>query len=465
MKTGGEGWRILMRREWLPALAVLLGGVLLHSMNVLLLATVLPTVVAEVGGAALMSWPTTAFLASSIVAATCTGLLTAAVGARVAYTAGALVFSLGAGLCSLAPDMGWIVAGRFVQGLGGGVLTAVAYIVVRATFPEAAWARAIALLSGMWSVSIVVGPLAGGAFARWGAWRGVFVMVAAFAIVLALGALRALPAVQKTAQPLPRVPGVRVALLCFAIAGTSLAAVAGSLPTKAGLIAAALATLALTIRIDRRAPRPLLPSDAFALGSPTGLGMWLTLLLSISYSPIQIYVPIFLQRLHGFDPLAAGYATAGASFGWTITAVAVAGASAAWSGRLIVLGPVIMAAGLLAVAWFTPRAVAPLLPAIVVVGAGIGAGWAFVAQRVMSGARPGDEAVAASAIPPTQQMGFALGGALAGLTANTVGLGGTRIADAAFWVPIVFVVPALLAFAVALRLRYVRQAATSSQVL
>ena len=76
------GWRALVRREWLAALAVLLGGVLLHSMNVLMLATVLPTIVGELGGAALMHWPTTAFVASSIVAATCTGLLTAMIGAR-----------------------------------------------------------------------------------------------------------------------------------------------------------------------------------------------------------------------------------------------------------------------------------------------------------------------------------------------------------------------------------------------
>ena len=67
------GWATLLKPEWLPLLAVLLGGVLLHSMNVMMLATVLPSVVEEVGGAALMSWPTTAFLASSIVAATCTG--------------------------------------------------------------------------------------------------------------------------------------------------------------------------------------------------------------------------------------------------------------------------------------------------------------------------------------------------------------------------------------------------------
>jgi hypothetical protein len=55
-----DGWLALLRPAWLPAVAVLVGGVLLHSMNVLLLATVLPSVVDDVGGATLMSWTSTA---------------------------------------------------------------------------------------------------------------------------------------------------------------------------------------------------------------------------------------------------------------------------------------------------------------------------------------------------------------------------------------------------------------------
>src|SRR5512143_1370748 len=184
--VGGEntsdGWRVLLTPEGLPALIVLLGGVLLHSMNVLLL-----TIVGELGGAAVMHWPTTAFVASSLVAATCTGVVTARIGPRATFCAGAFVFGTGASLCSLATAMGWVIAGRFVQGLGGGLLTAVAYILVRGLFPERAWSRALALLSGMWSVSILIGPLAGGAFVRYGDWRSAFVAVAAMAAVLALG--------------------------------------------------------------------------------------------------------------------------------------------------------------------------------------------------------------------------------------------------------------------------------------
>src|SRR4030088_3092374 len=138
---GQEGWRSLLRREWMPTLAVLLGGVLLQSMNVLMLTTVLPSLVGELGGVGLLSWPTTAFLASSIVAASCAGMLAAAVGARTAYCLGVTIFGLGALLCSLAPTMGWIVVGRLIQGFGGGLESAAAYVAGRATFPEAGWAR------------------------------------------------------------------------------------------------------------------------------------------------------------------------------------------------------------------------------------------------------------------------------------------------------------------------------------
>src|SRR6187401_787350 len=101
------GWSSLLRREWLPTLGILLGGVLLQSMNVLMLTTVLPSIVGELGGVAMLSWPTTAFLASSIVAASCAGMLAAAVGPRLVYCIGVATFGLGALLCSLAPTMGW----------------------------------------------------------------------------------------------------------------------------------------------------------------------------------------------------------------------------------------------------------------------------------------------------------------------------------------------------------------------
>jgi MFS family permease len=458
-----EGWRSLLKREWIPTLAVLLGGVLLQSMNVLMLTTVLPSIVGELGGVAMLSWPTTAFLASSIVAATCAGMLASVTGARAAYCAGVTTFGLGALLCSLVTTMGWIVVGRLIQGFGGGLEAAAAYVAVRATFPEQVWSRTIALMSTSWSMSVLIGPLVGGMFARFGSWRGAFVATAVTAGVLAVGAFFILPSATSVRRtPVPRVPGGRVALICIAIAGTSAASIVMSPLIKVGLIAVAVVALVVMLRFDRVASNPLLPSDAFSLRTSTGLGLWLALLLCVTYSPLQIYVPIFLQRLHGLDPLAAGFAVASASLGWTAASLVTAGASAPWRDRLILAGPAIMGVSLIAIALLTPQPQTLLLvPAIVLLGIGIGQCWPFVAQRVMGGAKTGEEAIAASSVPTVQQMGFALGAAFAGLVANTSGLT-AGIADegmvrAAFWVPASYVVSAILACLAGLRLCHLRQ--------
>ena len=117
--TTEAGWRALLAPRLVLTLCVLLGGVLLHSMNVLITATLLPSIVAEQGGANLMSWPTTAFVASSIIAASSSSLVSGRFGNRPAFSGGAIVYAAGAMLCACAPLFGFVIAGRFVQGLGG----------------------------------------------------------------------------------------------------------------------------------------------------------------------------------------------------------------------------------------------------------------------------------------------------------------------------------------------------------
>jgi predicted MFS family arabinose efflux permease len=98
----------------------------------------------------------------------------------------------------------------------------------------------------------------------------------------------------------------------------------------------------------------------------------------------------------------------------------------------------------------------PIIPAIVLLGVGIGQCWPFVALRVMAGAQPGDETVAASSVPTVQQVGFALGAAIAGMVASASGLSTALVRpdvmNAAFWVPASFAVFAALACIAGFRL-------------
>jgi MFS family permease len=458
--TVGQGWNLLLKWEWMPILSILLGGVLVQSMNVLMLATVLPSIVAELGGVAMLSWPTTAYLASSIVAASCAGMLANAAGARIVYCAGVTTFGLGALLCSMATAMGWIVAGRLIQGFGGGLEAAVAYVLVRMTFPQSVWPRAIALMSTSWSVSVMIGPLIGGMFARFGDWRAAFVATALAAGTMAISALFILPPTAERIQ-IPRVPAARVALICLAIAATSFASVVASTLFRLGLLVVAFIALAAMLGLNRFARAPMLPRDAFSWRTQTGVGLWLALLLCITFSPLQIYMPLFLQQLHGFDPLAAGFSVATASLAWTAASLATAGTSDPWPDRLTMVGPATMGLGLTMIACLAPNQTALfLIPAIALLGAGIGQCWPFVAHRIMDSATAGDEAVAASSVPTIQQMGFALGGAMAGIVANASGLTAATASEgmvrAAAWVPASFVLSAILALLTALRLRHLR---------
>ena len=456
--TTEAGWRALLAPRLMLTLCVLLGGVLLHSMNVLITATLLPSVVAELGGANLMSWPTTAFVASSIVAASGASLVSGWFGNRRAFSGGAVIYAAGAALCACAPTIGFVIAGRFVQGFGGGLLSALAYVLVRNAFPEALWPRVFGLLAGVWSVTVLVGPLIGGVFASYGHWRSAFVTVAGIGCLLGAGALSTLPADRRSDQTVTQAfPAGRVAMICGAIALLSAASVATGLAIKAMLITATVVAFVLMMRADRRATAPLLPSDAFSLRSRTGAGLWMILLMSVGYSPLAIYAPLFLQRLHGVSPLGAGYMIALASLAWTTAALAVASLSDEWPPRLIIMGPSAMGAGLAGVGvLMAPGPVTALILPIVLIGVGIGVAWAFVLQRVMIGAKNGEENIAAASAATVQQAGIALGAAIAGLVANASGLDDGldpgSILRASFWVPLALVAAPLAASVIGVRL-------------
>jgi hypothetical protein len=92
---------------------------------------------------------------------------------------------------------------------------------------------------------------------------------------------------------------------------------------------------------------------------------------------------------------------------------------------------------------------------IALIGGGIGACWAFIAQRIMGEAKQGEENVAASSVVTVNMVGLALGAALSGLAANASGLSDSLAHDsvlrAAFWVPTSFIAVPLAASVIALR--------------
>ncbi len=113
-----------------------------------------------------------------------------------------------------------------------------------------------------------------------------------------------------------------------------------------------------------------------------------------------------------------------------------------------------------------PGPVAALILPIVLIGAGLGAAWAFVLQRVMSGATGGEENIAAASAATVQQAGIALGAAIAaGLVANASGLDNSldpgSVLRASLWVPLALVAAPLAASAIGVRLNLMSRALPS----
>ena len=97
----------------------------------------------------------------------------------------ALLYAVGCAISALAPDMSAMLLGRLLQGWGGGWMVALSHVGITQLFPPARWPQLLAVISAVWGVSALLGPLIGGAFATAGLWRGGFWAFAAQALALA----------------------------------------------------------------------------------------------------------------------------------------------------------------------------------------------------------------------------------------------------------------------------------------
>ena len=453
-----EGWKTLVTGESGLFFGVIALIVLLHAMNALLMSTVLPSAVADIGGVAYMGWATSIFMIASVTAAAGAGRLKLDIGGRNALLVGALIFLIGCLLCAFAPSMWVLILGRFFQGFGGGLMAALSYALIGNLFPETLWPRIFATLSGVWGVAALAGPFIGGMTTALGSWRLAFFIISFMASLMLIAIYWRFPSLKadekKTdtsathAYPLLRLCLIALSILLVSIASTQDQPFSIALFGLSGIAAFIIMKI-----IDARAPNPLLPTNAFTTNSVVGLGLWVALLLSMANDPFALFGPLFLQTIHGLTPLQAGYMVAIEAMSWTLVAVLVASLPDRYQPGLIIAGALVMTVGLLGASRFLPDGpLFMIVPVAILLGGGIGGCWAFLIQRVMSFAKPGEEDIAASAVATTQMIGIAFGAVIAGLGANMAGLaqGITLEAsrNAAFWVPVIFV-PATLGAGVA----------------
>lgn len=325
-----------------------------------------------------------------------------------------------------------LLAGRGLQGFGGGLLSGLSYALIRSTLPGHLWARASALVSGMWGVGTFVGPALGGVFAQFGAWRLAFVTLAFLAVGIAVLVPRYIAGDRIDGQK-AGIPAGSMMLLSSAALLVSVAGIATNSALTAVGVVAGIALLVVFVAHERRSETRVLPAVTFEPGN-TLKWTYATIALLAVASTAETFVPLFGQRLGGMEPLAAGFFGAALAVGWTLGEITSASASRRKAVRaLVVAGPVMVALGFL-VAALSQRAGASAwaigiwVAALVLGGAGIGVAWPHLATFAMGAA---DDEVeggkAAAAINTVQLVSNAVGSALAGVLVN---LGGS-MADSA----------------------------------
>ncbi len=455
------GWgELLSGRNGLYALA-LAGGVTLHAVNMYIATTVMPSVVQDIGGMDFYAWATTLFVVASILGAALTARLLKSAGPRGAYVVATLLFAAGTLISSLAINMPVMLAGRSVQGLGGGFLYALAYGLTRVVLPERLWGRAIGLISAMFGVATLIGPAIGGIFAEYGAWRAAFWSLLPVSGLFAVVAFATLPRSSWDKNERVSIPVLQLILLTGAVLAVSAGSLSQETLWKVVGLGVAIFMIAIIAVVDRDAKARLLPRRSFSLSTPLG-ALYLTIaLLMLSMQP-EIYVPYLLQHLHGQSPLWAGYLAALMAIGWTVASFLSSRWQEKGGDRLVVAGPVLALAGLVLLAIFLPirgngnwSLLAPVCLGLILIGFGIGLAWPSLVTRVYQSAPPTEQDLAAGGMTTVQLFAIAFGTACAGMVANFAGIavpGGVEgAANASLWLSVIFALAPAIAVAVAFK--------------
>jgi MFS family permease len=407
--------------------ALVIGGIAMHATQMLVIAIVMPTIVADIGGAAYYTWAAMLYTIGAIVGASSTGVIWSRFGARRGYALGAGVFALGTAACALAPDIGTLIAARAVQGWAGGLVAGSGMALITTLFHARLRTRIIAISQGTFTACHLSGPIVGGMFAALNWWRGSFWAMVPFMLLFAWLAWAKIPDRLDTEGERGRPPSLPLLRLTTLTSGVFCIAASGSVTgagARAGLIVAAVALVGLTFRLDRDAPNNLFPPDALSLSAPIGLALWILAFHGMTQTSVSLFLPLLLQVVHEVSPLFVNVLSIVISIGWTIGTFSVSG----WSGlreRLALgAGPMIAFTGLVLLTSFALLpGLAMLALSAFVMGIGIGIYNVHLVARAMASAAPGEQRSTASALASVRSLGTAFGAAIAGVVANAAGLG------------------------------------------
>ncbi|MEU8508858.1 MFS transporter [Streptomyces brevispora] len=279
--------------------------------------TAMPVAARELHGIPLYAFAFSAYFTTSLFAMVLSGQWADRRGPLGPLTAGMSAFGLGLLLSGTASTMWMFIAGRAVQGLGGGLVIVALYVVISRAYPEHLRPAIMAAFAASWVIPSVVGPLASGSVTEHLGWRWVFVgipLLVVFPLALALPAIRRMasgPA--DAAAPVEPFDRRRIVLALGISLGAGLLQYAGQernwfslLPVAAGIALLVPAVRGLLPPGTGRAARGL-PSVVLLRGVAAG-----------SFIAAESFVPLMLVTQRGLSPTMAGLSLAAGGGTWAL---------------------------------------------------------------------------------------------------------------------------------------------------
>ena len=401
----------------LPGLMLVM---LLGALDQTIMAPALPAVAGDLGGLNQIPAVVTAYLAAATVVMPAYGKLGDRFGRSRVLQVAIGLFMVGAICCGIAQSMTTLVAARIIQGAGGGGLMIGAQAVLGEVVSPRERGRYLGLLSGVYVLAAVGGPLLGGLVVDHLSWRWIF------AGYLPLGVLALLVMRRTMRLPVPHArPPIDYAgaiLLAIAVLAivllASTAGRAGQFPVweLAALLTVAIAATAGWLLTARRAADPILPLRLFRDRS-FAISTAISFLIGFALFGTVSYLPSYLQIATGSSSTRAGLVVTCLMTGVIITLI-ISGQSISRTGRyriFPIMGTALATAGLALLATVDPATPTPVLLAyLLLLGFGIGMTMQVMMLVAQNGAPHADLGTATSTVTFLRQIGASTGVAVVG---------------------------------------------------
>jgi MFS family permease len=338
-------------------------------------------------------------------------------------------------LCAAAPNYGWLLFCRFLQGIGASLIVSCAPALVTGLFPEDRRSRAVGMFTLIYAIGSAAGPVLGGVLVQLWGWPAVFWFRAPLALI-ALLFLEGVPAVSRSAarEPVDIVGGVLLALgiSTFLLMLNRLQHLEGLELLALALLGIATASLIGFVRWENRVAQPIVDPDLFRNGSFAALNFASVLIYLTSFS-VLLFGPYYLVRFAGLSVVVAG-GVLGASFVGSMVASPFAGwvVERVRPGRVAALGASLCAAGLMLIGGWKPDAAGQtivILATLVLQGFGVGLFQVAYMDIVMRTLPRHQRGVAGSIAMLSRSVGVVTGATLLTLAFHTIEATRLRVGD------------------------------------